>query len=427
MSQTQVCIISCYDRGHWLAADLAEKNYKVKLVDVSSFMGRWAPEDWEGPFGLFHLETLTQLQNERISEEDYFENIEEGLTLWLKEGPLELKGPLAPYSLENLKIKEAYDELLQYQRDDNLDRLLEFLDKNSFAHTWIIYLAYFLAANRYAVDELKIDNTIKPLSFSVPYSLRRPTRRGLDKAFQWCEAKGVECFRDVEIKDVSLNGRQCEGVEISSSWSGVLKSDYYVWMLTGEESLRFHEKVVNKLYPQGILNSQWSWVRFRLSISSKEHFATLPIKFIMIDDVFLPWTHENLCLVQKGVSQGDVDCFVRIPSHHRFQKKYLEQLSENIKQSFKERIPFTEIEVSLMPQEYLYSEQELGPPRFPVYDPREVKNYSYRRFNNFFFSNPEMWSSQDLSRQLKWQEEVRDRILKMESEAARSRQKEVEL
>ena len=426
MSQPEVCIISCYDRGQWLAADFAEKGFNVKLVDVSSHMGRWAPEDWDGPFGLFHYESLTQLQNERISEEDYFENIDEGVTLWLKDGPVELKGPLAPYSLESLGVKEAYAKLLDYQKDGKLEVLKEFLETHSFSESWIIYLAFFLASNRYTVDNKKIDEKMKSISFSVPYSLRRPTRRGLDKSFQWCETKGVECYRDVKIKDVSLNGRQCEGVEIASSWSGVIKSDYFVWMLTGEETLRFEEKVVNKLFPQGILRSQWTWVRYRLSIESPEHYATLPLKFIMIDDVYLPWSHDNLCLVQKGVSQGDIDCYVRIPSHHRFQKHYLEEMAEKIRQSFLHRIPVEEIEVSDMPQDYHYDEQELGPTRFPLYDPDELERYSYRRFKNLHFSSPEAWSSQDLCRQLKWQEEVRDKIVKTESDKSSSRQKEVE-
>ncbi|MCB0357418.1 MAG: hypothetical protein KDD40_10440 [Bdellovibrionales bacterium] len=428
VSRPEVCIISCFDRGQWLAAALAEKDYQVKLVDVSAKMGRWAPEDWEGPFGLFHLESLSQLQNERISEEDYFENVDEGLILWLKEGPLELKGPLTAYGLEKLGLSQAYDILINYQKDGKLEPVLQFINNNKFKKSWIIYLAFFLAANKYDVGQLEMDESIKPISFSSPYSVRRPTRKGLDKSFQWCETKGVQCLREVDIRDVSMNGRICEGVEVSSSWSGVLKSDYFVWMLTGEETLRFDEKVISKLFPQGILRSQWSWVRYRLSIPSQEHYATLPLKFVMIDDIFLPWSHENLCLVQKGVSQGDVDCFVRIPTHHRFQKQYLEQMAEKIRTSFSYRIPVSGVEITNLPQDYYYNEEELGPSRFPVYSPNELKNYSHRKFKNLFFSSPEQWSSQDLSRQLKWQEDVLTKILKIESEKkSPQNQKEVEL
>ncbi|MCB9026547.1 MAG: hypothetical protein H6625_09545 [Bdellovibrionaceae bacterium] len=428
MSRASVSVFSCFDRGQWLAAALAEKNYEVKLFDVSNNMGRWAPEDWEGPFGLYHLENLTQLQNERITEQDYFESIDEGMILWLKEGPLELKGPLTLYNLESLGLKESYEQLLNYYKNGKYDELKLYLENHSFEKTWLIYFSLFLAANRYSLTDLFLDSKMEALSFSVPYSIRRATRKGLDKAFQWCESKGVQCFRDVEIKDISFNGRHCEGVEVSSFWSGVVDTDYYVWMLTGEETSRFKESVISKLFPTGVLQSHWAWIRYRMSIKSKEHYATLPLKFFVIDDIFLPWTHENLCIVQKGVSQGDLDCFVRVPVHHRFQKNYLESMSNNICKSLLSRIPVKDIEVLDMPQDYHYTEHELGPTRFPVYDSEELKKYSHAKFKNLFFSSPEFWSPQDLSRQLKLQEEVLIKIDKLESEKSKkARAPEVEL
>ena len=36
-------IISVFGRGHWLAAEMAEKGCSVHLLDISQTMGRWTP------------------------------------------------------------------------------------------------------------------------------------------------------------------------------------------------------------------------------------------------------------------------------------------------------------------------------------------------------------------------------------------------
>ena len=77
-----VTIVSAFGRGHWLAAELADNHFSVLLLDISESLGRWAPEDWEGPFGLLQNKSLTSSQNERLVEEDYHDNIPEGVVLW---------------------------------------------------------------------------------------------------------------------------------------------------------------------------------------------------------------------------------------------------------------------------------------------------------------------------------------------------------
>ena len=66
--QSDVTIVSAYGRGNWLAAELSNLNHRVSLVDVSKGLGRWAPEDWEGPFGFFQSEHLLPSQVESLIE-----------------------------------------------------------------------------------------------------------------------------------------------------------------------------------------------------------------------------------------------------------------------------------------------------------------------------------------------------------------------
>lgn len=427
MKSPEVCVVSAFNRGQWLAAALAEKNFKVKLIDVSSSLGRWAPEDWEGPFGLVQLENLSPMQLERLSEDDYSENVEPGFTLWLKERPLELQGPLALHSMEAMGLNKAYELLKDYHKKQELGPLQEYIDKNGFDKSWMLYLAYFFDNYFYQVGTPDFKEGVPLWPVTLGVQIRRATRRGLEKSLQWCESKGVECFRDVNFKDIQMDGRACRGVEISSSWSGVLQSDYYVWMLTGEESLHLNPKLVENLFPQGILHMNWSWVRYRLTLKESDLYDSIPLKFTMINDIHLPWTHDNFCIVQKGVSKGDLDVFIRVPSHHRFQKEYLEKMGVRVLNELCDRLPTKAIEILDMPQDYLYSLESLGPSRFGNYPFEQLIKYSHRKFKNLCFSSPEVWPVQSLSRILKQQEATLASLVKWNEDKNSMQSKEVEL
>ncbi|RYZ83513.1 MAG: hypothetical protein EOP06_19855 [Proteobacteria bacterium] len=87
--KTSVLIVSAHGRGHWLAAELHREHIPVTVIDVSSKLGVWPPEDLEGPFGFLKSEELTPSQSERVFAEDAYISVDEGFTTWLPDGPLE--------------------------------------------------------------------------------------------------------------------------------------------------------------------------------------------------------------------------------------------------------------------------------------------------------------------------------------------------
>ena len=85
-----VIIVSIFGRGDWLASEMSRAGFQVQLVDVSPSMGRWAPEDWEGPFGFFHSADLNETQVAQLFEGESVVKIPSGFCLWTDEGPLNL-------------------------------------------------------------------------------------------------------------------------------------------------------------------------------------------------------------------------------------------------------------------------------------------------------------------------------------------------
>ena len=102
-----VLLVSAFGRGHWLAARLAYEGFKVKLLDLSSFLGPWISEDREGPYGFFRDESLTELQTLRIEEEGYQDLVKPGFTLWLKRGPISFQTREGYYMIKQEGVSET--------------------------------------------------------------------------------------------------------------------------------------------------------------------------------------------------------------------------------------------------------------------------------------------------------------------------------
>ncbi|MCB0412827.1 MAG: hypothetical protein KDD50_00735 [Bdellovibrionales bacterium] len=411
-----VVVVSIFGRGNWLASELADNNFKVSLVDISQEFGRWAPEDWEGPFGFFQTSQLKASQLERLSEEDYLEPIEEGFTLLLDKGPLELTGSMAQFCLDKYKIHPAGLRYVEnYSKNREIDKSqLSNIRNDSFENNWFVQLSHQLASHVYRSNTDSLSEGY-PLPLFSPYFIRRVTRRGQDKSLDWCEKKGVQVFRNAQILDMRLSHRDIESLELKSDWSGVLESKNFVWCLSGLESQRLSGNITSSLFPKGPIVPTWSWIRYRFDLNLNENTNVIPSKFIIINDKYLSWSHENLCVLQKTVKDGQYDIWVRIPSQQRFHRSYIDELMFKISNIVDDKIPLSSPQIVDKPQDYLYEESELGPSRFPVYSAEDLKKRKDAPYSNLFFDGPEYWPLLEWNSQFSHQEDVLKRIINWRS------------
>ncbi|RME15899.1 MAG: hypothetical protein D6797_05695, partial [Bdellovibrio sp.] len=391
-----VLLVSAFGRGNWLAMELCQKGYKVGLVDVSERLGRWTPEDWEGPFGYSEASHLIDSQKHRMSEDDYFEEVPEGWSLLLPDGPLDFRSILSPYLLEKYGITGGIKKVLQKGEEATTFHR----DEKEFQKWWIVELAQSLAA--------PIMNYFsEPLSFFSPLYVRRPSRAGRRKSLEWLKDLGVSVFYDAQIKDISLRGKLCEGVEVQAGRDELLRAQQYVWMLTSLETEFLSSQVTQKLF-KSVANPLFSWVRYRFTLKGYESFMSyMPLHFILIEDIYLPWFHSNLLILQQTAQNESVDVWVRLPSQYRFEKDYLENMAEEIKQLLEERMPYSQPHLVDYPQEYHYSSKDLGPSRFYVYE----KPGRILRLSNLLEDHPEQWPQQDWSGMFSYQNETFEKLL----------------
>jgi hypothetical protein len=390
--KANIAIVSCFGRGNWLATELARKGISVALLDVTDSMGNWAPEDWEGPFGYFQNEKVQVSQIERLISDESVETLQNGFCIWLKSGPLELKGPLTQYRLDKLKINPSVIEYIQNYSSlsvtkQNLEK--EKVQKLSFDESWLAHLAHQWSSTTYAVNaDCLQKNSPSPIFDS--FYVRNSSRQSIKKSMDWVRSHSVDVFEKAEIMDLSFGGKKnVTGIEIKSDRSGLLKFDQLVWMLSSEETKFINEKVATAFYPRGVAESEWSWVRYRGKMKACLERDLLPLQILVLGEVDLPWSHENYCIVRRTLSQEDFDLWIRVPTVQRFNKQYLIDRAAKLKQQFDQRIPEVQIVVTDYPQEYHYTYQQLGPCRNPVYS--KFSKLVRNQMNNLFYDGPEDW------------------------------------
>lgn len=391
--RADVVIVSAFGRGNWIAAEIASQGMKVCLVEVSDFLGRWTPEDWEGPFGYFQSEQLTASQQERLIEEDYTDDLPEGFTLWLADGPIDFKSSLSSHLLAECGISEkALSFLSEYESlaPEKIRDQKDLIRRGAFRENWLVHLAYQLASHVHQASAEGV-NYGKPLPLNSPWVVRRVSRKGASHSLEWVESKGVRVHPSAQLVDLLTEGRDIRSLEIRSTWSGAINGNQFIWMLSGEETEKLSSKISSLLFPKGIIKPTWNWMRYRVHMEQGIFLETLPLKFVMIRDLFAPWTHTNLMVVQRTVQAQDLDVWIKIPTQHRFQRAYLEEQCQEILRILGEKIPGSNPVAGDMPQDHLYEYQELGPPRFPIYLEEDLDHLYRSTFPNLNYSAAEDW------------------------------------
>lgn len=377
-------MVSAYGRANWMSLELASRGYKVAIIDFSASMGPWAPEDWEGPFGLFQSESLTPTQWARLTHEEYQDEVEEGFVVWADGGPIDFRGPLRAFWSQNLKAYELLEKALLNAEKVGLDE--------PFQKAWLLNLAHQLAGSRFllngqARESRQISGLRQSLSLFAPYFIRRVSRKGLLKGLEQCKQHGVDVFEGQEVVDLLIENKKLTGVEVRSEWSGLLKSESLVWFFSSEETKWRTPKVFDRLCPSGELQAEWSWVRYRVGFDFNPTEQYLPLKFVVIDDKEAPWAHANLLVCQQTTRQSDLDVWLRMPAQFRFNRNYLDSLAQDLIRVLTKKVKGSNFVIVDMPQDYLYEGQQLGPSLFSVFT--DGAKFKPSTLPNIFWAGPE--------------------------------------
>lgn len=365
MKPANVVLVSAYGRGHWLAVSLLKKGLNPLILDVTERLGSWSPEKAEGPFGFFNTENFDSSQYERLSEDDQFIDTPHGFTLWLSSGPLEFKGPTVQTRLKKL--------------GDNLKLI------DSLAHGWNL--------NEYIPSVENLHKGQKS-PFLSKFMVRFPSRQGHQKSIDWCRRMGVHTLQNASILDISLKDRKTvRGIEYKadrSEKSEIAGLDQLIWSLSSEETGMLSTKIQQTLFPNGALEPEWYWARYRLKISEGSIRDSIPLHSLVVKDLDQPWTHENFVILIRTGSSDLFDAWMRLPHVQRFNKDYLTQRGQSLLSMFQEKLVSLTVELSEFPAGAEGTYQQIGPVRWGLYSSEQKKKWKPGQFKNVGFDIPEL-------------------------------------
>lgn len=371
-------LISIYGRLNALAAKLKNHGLNVCFIDLTDKMGPWLPEDKEGPFGIYQTENT--LEYYRISNNGNMRPVERGFSLWLDDGPCELKGPLFEKYVHKFQLSEP---VLKFLKDALSFEALEVhklgsMKNSPYEKVWLAHLATNIASNVYYDFPESLMKGC-PLPLQAPLFLRQ---RRTD-------------FSMVDLKTFSLPMT----IEQNSTDSYLIKADEtletqnIVWGLSSQETSYYSKDMLSYLFSNCSTESEWSWVRYRFAFHTNHITSVWPDYFVLLRDIYLPFTHSQFAIVQKTDRKNTFDIWVRISEHKRFDEEYLKRMCDNLKNELLRRIENIPISHIDLPLEGKFSYEELGPAPFSCYSKSTLKQLKPQK--GVFFDSPETWGRLD--------------------------------
>lgn len=378
----KIVLVSIFGRLHWLAAELKHLGFEVILCDVTEQMGQWPIEDQIGPFFIHKWEQIPPLMFERLNMDCLMKEQENGFCLWLKNGPVEYKGPLSQFQLAH------YADSLPLREFENHWGSAIFLLPGTMAGQRNTHLRAHLFQRQ----------------------LRRGSR---EDSLKWLTEKKVTVFSQSKIIDlVEGDKKTISGLEIQGDHQGILNFDFLIWGLSSSETLFLNEKLM-KLYQQISIESQWNWLRYRIQISDCIERRSLPEQTVIVENLQHPMTHENLIILNRTTVPDFFDAWMLLPTVQRFNKEYMSFRGKALTEIISRRMPEAEMKIQTYPQEYYYTQLELGPPRFPVFDPQKLKSLKMHNFKNVFYDQIENQNGYLLSDQFENESKIIEKIQQM--------------
>lgn len=425
LKKYDVAIVGSFYNIAWVASELARQGWSVLYIDLHAGLGRWPMEDIEGPFGFFTSETMNPFYVEKLNNEEALVSQDPGFTVCLGSGPLEFKSSFIQYQLKQMGIAPEFISRLESSTENFYQASQKTSSFTSqFEKSWLEFLSRSLSSQK---DVAFGDPVVCefPLPLMNPFFTRFLSRRSLERNNQWLQRQNIDAFEQTQIIDFALNSsKEIGGFETKGEVNGITHFRTLVWGLSSEETYYYKPAVGKILFPKGVVEPVWTWARYSVEIAQNRETQQLPLHSVWIEDIYAPWTHENLLIWQQTTMENRYDVWILIPNNQRFNKDYIKYYGEKIAQRWTQRFETSTAKVNNYPQEYVYTYQDLGPSRWVRYLSKHHKTIESKEFANVYFNSYEVWDQLNRETQFQSQRKLITRVtdkLKKETTKEQSR------
>ncbi len=417
MTDTNLCdlvIVSAFGRGNWLATEFATRGWRVSLLDATAQLGNFNEKDIEGPFGLLEGQNLQPSQRARLADEGEFAPVASGFSLWLPEGPLELRSELTPFLLRARNIPFEVESYLRQPELNSKESESERrgLRRLQYSRSWLAQFAHSLASASHHENYVALESEAAAPLFT-PYSLRQLTAHGTAKGFQTCHGAGVNVHPGVELTDFKFDGKIALTVTYrdDKDKETTQHARAYVWCLSFEETKKISDSLVRAMFPQNWPEAPWAWQRVSFDASPADLLEMIPLSVAVIDDVDLAWTRANLILLRRRAGESRFDAWMKVPTWMRRETEAFEQVRNEVRANLEKRfagVTLTDLR------------EDMTPLLWPIWSKEEFATLQSRcaprRSPNLFFDSPGVWTSLDWLGRFKHESSVALKLEKLKTQ-----------
>lgn len=362
-SPAEVAVVSAFGRGDLLAGELRTRGFDVILVDVTTALGERSLSDLEGPFPIVRPNPLLPAHLEWLMSHS-FEEVANGFSMWLKDGPLEFRGPLANfYQTREPAIAHFRDHYAGWlQGGPKRPEMVKRASDLKFDDAWMIEFAHSFASNELRrAAECHLSGEPFPINQVVQSPIFNP--QTLQKIHQDAVDAGVKYVKSEGFADVRVESGRLAEVEVQAGSRGVLRAKQFVWCLSSQETESMSRKLARAIYPRGVLPADWAWRRFTIHSAKNSLESIIPPYVVMLDDIHFPWAYENL-IVLKRRKLGLSDLWVRLPAEASKRPDQFQRFSAKLAAVLRDRFPKWSHEFEPPWDE--------NPPLYPVFDSEKL-------------------------------------------------------
>jgi len=359
-----VNLVTAFGRGETLALALMEQGFSVRVLDFTKALGdRFV--SGAGPFPVLRKSHM-DLQKLWLEE---CHALPRGLVFWLPEGPVELSGFMSDFYRESRADVAALNG--QRARDFSQDWMRRFL------HQWTS--PYFEESwDGPAGAKFPWQEDLGLFPFRKENQVISFTRyRHLDHPYLTCS----------RLLDIRFDGPQIEKVEVDAAPVAGFGAAQWVWCLSSAETHTLNPKVAAQLFPGGVFQPEWVWLRMPATLTRGPWSDGFPEYVVAMGDVGLPWTYSNVAIL-RWVEKDELYIWLRVPAQGVGDGVRRASWARDVEQMLRRRLPMGEWSVDEMTWGIC--------PHSPVFS-RGSRDLSYKNWRNWDWISPEVLARLDLS------------------------------
>jgi hypothetical protein len=338
----KVAVVSAFGRGETLALALHERGFNVKVIDLTSAFGNHYHRGG-GPFPIVQKSYLPA-QRDLLKRTQV---MNEGLTLWLKDGPLELNGPMTEIHINNSPALRAWKSGVK---------------ASNFTQAWLVRWLNQWASPVYREVWSKSDASRFPAQ--EPLGLIPIEDEARVLSFEWLTGMAVEVLATRSLKDVRVERGRLAELEIENNGTRVVGADQWIWCLSSYETHMLAPEVAEKIFWRGITEPQWCWISFACSMQTGPWVSGWPEYSVLIGDIYLPWVYSNAAVIRK-LENGRLRLWLKVPHSRAEDIDARRGWALGIENLLRSHLPQADFKVDssawkLCPSSVIYSEDDLA-------------------------------------------------------------------